>query len=59
MISKGRLIRSRGENKGVSYRKETAKWRARHMINYKNVLVGEFDTREEALEALKKARETL
>jgi len=56
MISKGRLNRSRGENKGISYRKESGKWRARYMNKYKNILVGEFDTKEEAFEALKKAR---
>lgn len=56
MISKGRLKRSRGENKGISYRKETGKWRARYMHNYKNILVGEFETMEEALDALKLAR---
>jgi HNH endonuclease/AP2 domain len=58
MITKGRLKRNRGENKGVSYRKETRKWRARYMHDYKCILVGEFETKEEALEALKKARET-
>jgi hypothetical protein len=58
MISKDRLNRSRGENKGVSYRKETGKWRARYMKNYKNILLGEFETKEDALLALKKARET-
>lgn len=57
MISKGRLNRSRGENKGISYRKETGKWRARYMRDYKNILVGEFETKDEALLALKKARD--
>ncbi len=56
MISKGRLNRSRGENKGITYRKETGKWRARYMRDYKNILVGEFDTKEEALSALQNAR---
>ncbi len=58
MISKGRLVRDRGKDKGVSCRKETGKWRARYMHNYKNILVGEFDTKEEAVEALKNARMT-
>lgn len=58
MISKGRLKRNRGENKGVSYRQQSGKWRARYMRHYKNILVGEFDTKEEALSALQKARET-
>lgn len=58
MILKGRLNRSRGKNKGVSYRKENKKWRARYMRNYKPILVGEFETKEEAVLALKKARET-
>ncbi len=59
MIGKGRLVRDRGENKGISYRKETGKWRARYMHNYKNILIGQFDTKEEALEALNKARKNL
>lgn len=58
MISKGRLNRSRGINKGVSYRKETGKWRARYMKNYKSISLGEFETKEEALLALSKARST-
>ncbi len=56
MISKGRLNRSRGENKGISYRKENGKWRVRYMKDYKNILVGEFDTHELALAALQRAR---
>ncbi len=56
MIEKGRLNRSRGENKGISYRKESGKWRARIMYNYKNILLGEFETKEEALEAVNKGR---
>ncbi len=58
MISKDRLNCSSGENKGISYRKETGKWRARYMRDYKNILIGEFETKEEALAALQKARET-
>lgn len=58
MIKKGRMNRSRGENKGISYRKESGKWRARYMRDYKNILVGEFETREEAEIALLKARNT-
>lgn len=58
MISKGRLNRSRGKNKGVTYRKDSGKWRARYMHNYESILVGEFYTKEEAVEALKKARES-
>lgn len=56
MISKGRLNPCRGKNKGISYRKESKKWRVRYMKNYKNILVGEFDTEIEALEALNKSR---
>lgn len=59
MIAKGRLNCSRGENKGISYRKESGKWRVRYMRDYKNILVGEFETKEEALLALRKSRETL
>jgi hypothetical protein len=56
MLAKGRLNRCRGKNKGISYRKETGKWRVRYMKDYKNNLVGEFDTHEQALLALQKAR---
>ncbi len=56
MISKGRLNKSRGENKGVSFRKDNGKWRARYMVNYKSILVGDFDSKDKALEALKLAR---
>lgn len=59
MIVKGRLNRSRGDNKGISFRKDNGKWRARYMRDYKNILIGQFDTREEALEAVKKARQSL
>lgn len=58
MIRKGRLKKNRGENKGVSYRKETGKWRARYMRDYKTILVGQFDTREQAVEALQRSRNT-
>jgi hypothetical protein len=58
MISKKRMNPAKGENKGVTYRKETEKWRARYMRNYQNVLIGEFRTKEEAVAALKKARNT-
>jgi|SRR5579862_4095797 len=56
MISKGRKKNRVG--KGVSYRKESGKWRARYMKDYKMFLVGEFDTQEEALIALKKSKES-
>lgn len=56
MIAKGRLNRSRGKNRGISYRKETGKWRARYMHKYENILVGEFETKEEALIALEESR---
>lgn len=58
MIEKGRLVRNRGENKGVHFRKDSRKWRARYMKDYNSILVGEFDTKEEALEALRHARMT-
>jgi HNH endonuclease/AP2 domain len=58
MISKDRLNKDRGKHKGISYRKETGKWRARYMRDYKNILVGEFDTYEEASSALHEARES-
>lgn len=56
MIAKGRLNKDRGKHKGISYRKESGKWRVRYMRDYKNILVGEFDTHEQALLALQKAR---
>lgn len=56
MIVKGRLNRSRGKDKGISYRKETGRWRARYMKNYQNILIGEFDSKEKAFEALRLAR---
>ena len=55
-FQKGRLNRSRGEGRGVSYRKESKKWRARYMYKYQPILVGEFDTKEEAEQALKLSR---
>ena len=62
MINKGRLVRSRSKNSnrsskyiGVSFRKETGKWRARIMKNYTNFLVGDFETEELAKEARERA----
>lgn len=61
MILKGNLNRQRSKRKiasskfsGVSYRKKYGKWRARKMINYKNILIGNFDSEEEAYDAVKK-----
>jgi len=56
MIEKGRQKKRIG--RGISYRKETGKWRVRHMKNYKVILVGEFDTKEEAILASQKARQS-
>lgn len=50
MVKKGRLNRNK-KCKGISFRKETGKWRARIMRNYSNILVGEFDSEEKAHEA--------
>lgn len=36
---------------GVSLRKDTGKWRSRITINRKEISLGNFDTREEAIEA--------
>jgi len=62
MILKGRLVRYRSKAantsskySGISFRKETGKWRARFMRNYTNILIGEFATEEEARIALDKA----
>lgn len=57
MIDKGRLNPSRGENKGATLR-ENGKWRAQYMKNYKSFYLGTYDTKEEALEVVKKARLT-
>ena len=54
MIEKGRLNRSRGANKGVHFRKDTGKWRARYMRNYSSTLIGEFSSEQEAREAREK-----
>lgn len=61
MIEKGRLVRTRSKAKGrsskyigVSYRKEYGKWRARKLVNYKNHFLGNFDTEEEAYQAILK-----
>lgn len=56
MIRKGRLIRQRPKkNKeiGISYRPKYRKWRARYMYDYKNYLIGNFSSYEEAVEARK------
>lgn len=53
MIEKGRLNRNK-KCKGISFRKETGKWRARVMRNYSNVLIGEFSSEQEAVDARQK-----
>jgi hypothetical protein len=56
MIKKGRLVREKPKKHkqvGISYRKESGKWRARIMVNYKNYLIGSFDTEEQAINARK------
>ena len=53
MLIKGRLNRNK-KCKGISFRKESGKWRARIMRNYSNILIGEFDTEQEALLAREK-----
>lgn len=52
MIEKCRLNRSRGDSKGITYRKESKTWRVRKMVNYKNYLIGEFKYKWEAIKAL-------
>lgn len=66
MIAKGRLSRHRSKHKnsiskyaGVSFRKDTGRWRARIMVNYSNILVGQFDTEEEAHHARLNALEKI
>ena len=52
---------TQGENlrnkkvKGVAFDKRRNKWYARIMINRKNLHLGSFDTKEEAIEARKQA----
>ena len=52
---------TQGENlrnkkvKGVTFDKRRNKWYARIMINRKNLHLGSFDTKEEAIEARKQA----
>ncbi len=55
MIKKGRLVRHKSKQanvsskySGISLRKETGKWRARIMRNYSNILIGEYNSEEEA-----------
>lgn len=62
MIMKGRLIRDRAKHKdsaskypGISFRKESKKWRARIMRSYKTVWCKEFSTQELAHLARMKA----
>lgn len=43
--------------KGVSYRKDRGKWRAYIKIKRKNIFLGNFDTKEEAIAARKAAEE--
>jgi len=40
--------------KGVTWRKDTQKWSAGLMLNYKHIALGSFKTKEEAAEAYKK-----
>ena len=58
MIKKGRIryVRERKKSSsskyyGVSYRKESGKWRSRCMIGYKNTYIGQFDTEIAAAKA--------
>lgn len=56
MIRKGRLKKDRGQKTkskyiGVSYRKDSKKFRARYMVDYKNILIGQFETELEAAQA--------
>ena len=41
--------------KGVTFRKDTKKWQAQIMVNYKLKNLGSFESKEEAYEARKKA----
>ena len=61
MIKKGRLIKIRSKRKnasskylGVTFRKDSQKWRARYMKDYKNILIGEFSTELEAAQSYDK-----
>ena len=39
---------------GVTFRKDSQKWRARYMKDYKNILIGEFSTELEAAQSYDK-----
>jgi len=43
------------KRKGVSYRKERKKWRARINVNNKEIFLGYFETKEQALKAYEDA----
>lgn len=51
------MNRSSQSDEGVSYRKDKKKWRAYINLHYKQISLGHFCTKEEALEARKKAVE--
>lgn len=66
MIAKGRLVREKRKRanasskySGVSFRKDVGKWRARIMRDYKNILIGEFATEEEAHQARERFKASL
>jgi len=44
---------------GVSWRKKEQKWRAQIQVNYKNIWLGYFDTKEEAAKAVTDAKKKL
>lgn len=54
--SKKSLSNSSG-NKGVTFRKDTKKWKAQIMVNYKHISLGSFESKADAAEAYKKGAE--
>ena len=56
-INRGLQRQNTSGYKGVSWRKDSNKWRAQLWVNGKSYNIGCFDTKEEAIEARKQAEE--
>lgn len=50
-----RSIANKSGHKGVSFRKDTQKWQAQIMFNYKHISLGCFESKEAAVEAYQRA----
>ena len=56
-INKGMNSNNTSGYTGVKFRKDIGKWSARIMFNYKDIALGCYDTKEEAIEARKRGEE--